>query len=390
MRSTETLPANATLATTNGSRPILEAMQGSSRVHFPQFDFLRGAAIVAVVYLHAYFTAWPEVSQHGLTAVRGAHLVAHGAVPLFFLISAFLQAQGGRETVSEHLRRRWWSTWFPALLWMLAALAYRMLNDGASWTLARDLALFNISGQFYFVWLLLLFGVGLTQAWRVPPARWPLVVAAAFLLNLGTVIFYELNGGLGGLDGTVAYRNPLAWVFFPVFGAWLGQRGRDAMPLRVVVPALAVMAAAAVTYFVQGLQFNHWPNAYFGVSVFAFSAAAMCVYPALAKGIVLAGAGAPFVALSRYAFAIFLVHLPFVMGFGTRELLGDGATWSNYWLLLHANAIVGLVVSLALVRELDKASPRLGALIFGIRRQRNAGSSRPGKPMAHAGPTVFQ
>jgi len=360
------------------------------RVHFAHFDFLKGAAIVAVVYLHAYFTAWPGVSQHGLTAVRGAHLVAHGAVPLFFLISAFLQANGGSESVGEHLRRRWWTTWFPALLWMVAALAYRMAYDGVSWTLTRDFAFFNISGQFYFVWLLLFFGVCLTQAWRVAPAQWPLVVVAAFCLNLATVVFYESNGGLGGLDGTIAYRNPLAWVFFPVFGAWLGQRGLDAMPMRAVVPALAVMVAAAFGHFLMGLRFNHWPNSYFGVSVFVFNAAAMCVYPALAKLVARTGAGAPFIALSRYAFPIFLVHLPFVMGFGTRALLGDGASWSNYWLLLHANAVVGLVVSLALVRELDKASPRLGALILGIRGKKRAETPRPVKPRAHAGPPVFQ
>ena len=37
------------------------------------------------------------------------------------------------------------------------------------------------------------------------------------------------------------------------------------------------------------------------------------------------------------------------LGFGTKELLGDGADWSSYWLLLHANAAIGLFGSLAFV-----------------------------------------
>ena len=390
MPSTEAPLVNVLgVATYGSSHPMVGTTALPPRAHVAHFDLLRGAAIVAVVYLHAYFTAWPGVSQHGIAAVRGVHLVAHGAVPLFFLLSAFLQAQGGRESVGVHLRRRWWSTWFPALVWMMASLGYRMVNDGASSTLARDFVLFNISGQFYFVWLLLLFGVALTQARRVLPSRWPMLIVGAFMLNLVTVVLYERNGGLGGLDSTLAYRNPSAWVFFPVLGFWLGQRGFDAMPVRVVASALVMMVGAAGLYFVQGLHFDHWPTSYFGVSVFAFSAAAMCVYPALAKLVVRSWVAAPFVALSRYAFPIFLVHLPFVMGFGTREILGDGASWSNYWVLLHANAIVGFAVSVALVRELDKASPRLGAIIFGVRR-RHAGSSRSVKPLAHTGPPVFQ
>ena len=364
-------------------------MTRPARGHFPEFDLLRGGAIVAVVYLHAYFTPWPEVSSEGLTLLRVAHLFAHGAVPLFLFISAFLQASSGPETVARHLRRRWWSTWLPALIWMAAALAYRLAGEGPSWALARDLALFDISGQFYFVWLLLVFGVALTQAARIPEAWWPAVLSVALALNLATIAGYELHGGLSGLTATIAYRDPLAWVFFPVFGYWLGSRGRDALSRPAVVVSAAVMAGAAAAYLLQGLRFGAWPVSYFGLSVFAFSAGGMVVYTAAARALANVAAPAPLVALSRYSYPIFLVHLPFVMGLGTHQILGDGAAWSNYWVLLHANVVVGLVLSLAFVREVEKASPWLGHRVLGLRRKRlptGTPSAEPHPPGAVTAP----
>lgn len=63
------------------------------------------------------------------------------------------------------------------------------------------------------------------------------------------------------------------------------------------------------------------------------------------------------------------IHVPFVMGFGTREILGNGATWSNYWLLLFANFAVGLFVSLAIIREVEQFSPWLSGWLFGSRAE---------------------
>jgi peptidoglycan/LPS O-acetylase OafA/YrhL len=131
-------------------------------------------------------------------------------------------------------------------------------------------------------------------------------------------------------------------------------------------------------YLWIGIVFDRWPVSYFGVTVFLFSAGAMFVYPTLGARLVEARRVArPLIALAPYAFPIYLVHLPFVIGFGTRELLGDGADWPNYWLLLHANAAVGFFVSLAFVREVEKLSPWLATKALGVRRRR-----RPASPPA--------
>jgi peptidoglycan/LPS O-acetylase OafA/YrhL len=341
-----------------------------ARRHLPQFDLLRGAAIIAVVYLHAYFTAWPEASRSGQDALHVVHLVAHGAVPLFLFIAAFLQASGPREGLLGHLRGRTRSVWLPSALWMGATLAYRLWDQGASPALWRDLALFNVSGQFYFIWLLFVFGAGLTQAWRIPETWWPRVVVAALVANTAMIAWYANHGSIDGVFATLAYRNPLAWVFFPVLGYALGRSGRAAFTDRTAVLGAAGMAASAAVYLAVGLSQDHWPVSYFGLTVFLFSASAMLVYPTAGAWAMGARTIArPLVSLSRYAFPIYLVHLPFVMGFGTERLLGDGASWPNYWLLLHANAAVGFFVSLALVREVDKASPWLAARILGVRQR---------------------
>lgn len=339
------------------------------REQIVEFDLLRGAAIIAVVYLHAYFTPWPEASRDGLTLLHFVHLFAHGAVPLFLFISAYLQGAGPAETPWRHMRHRFTSVWLPVILWMGATLAYRLVTADRGDHVWRDLALFDISGQFYFIWLLLVFGLVLTQAHRLGMRALWLLTAMAFVINLGTIAAYEAHGDISGMFATLAYRNPAAWVFFPMLGYTLGRAAIPRVPGRVAAAAALAMASIALVYLYRGVALDTYPVSYFGVTIFLFSSCGMLVYPRAATALLAVKPVArPLLGLSRYAFPIYLVHLPFAMGFGTKELLGDGATWSNYWLLLHANAFVGLFVSLAFVRELDKASPRLGRLVLGIRR----------------------
>lgn len=350
--------------------PILEGMEAAPRRgRIVEFDLLRGAAIVAVVYLHAYFTPWPEAGRGGLDLLHFAHLFAHGAVPLFLFISAYLQGAGPAETPGRHLRHRFTTVWLPAMLWMGATLGYRLVTSDRQDHVWRDLALFDVSGQFYFIWLLLFFGLVLTQAHRLSQQTLWGLTAAAFIVNLGTIAAYEWHGDISGLYATLAYRNPAAWVFFPVLGYTLGRAGMPRVPAKVAQAAAAGMAAVALVYLYRGIALDTWPVSYFGVTIFLFSCGGLLVYPHVAGALLgVRTIARPLLGLSRYAFPIYLVHLPFAMGFGTKELLGNGADWSNYWLLLHANAFVGLFLSLAFVRELDKASPRLGKLFLGIRR----------------------
>lgn len=353
--------------------------------HAPELDVLRGAAIIAVVYLHAYFKPWPEASPDGLALLHVVHLFAHGAVPLFLFVSAYLQATGPREGPLEHIRRRVPSIWAPVAIWMAAALAYRLVTEGGSTMLWRDLLLFNVAGQFYFAWLLLVFGLLLTQAQRLSTSWLNLAVLAALAANIAAIGWYEHHGGIDGLLATLAYRNPLCWVFFPLLGYRMGRARQFELPPRAMALAVAAMLLAAAVYSYRGIVAGAWPVSYFGVTVFLFNAAAMAVYPRLALRLLgLRRVALPLAWLSRYAFPVYLVHLPFAIGLGTRELLGDGASWSNYWLLLHANAFVGLFLSLAVVREFEKLNPQLARVVLGIRSRRPW--ARAGGPASSGAP----
>ncbi len=341
----------------------------AAKTRVEEFDLLRGAAIIGVVFLHAYFSPWPEVSGRGLALIHVSHLFAHGAVPLFLFVTAYLQGSSRPEGLLGYFRRRARRVWIPAIVWMVATLAYRWATGGLSLGLLKDFALFNISGQFYFIWLLVLFASLLTQAWRLPDRWLTPVVAAAFAVNFLTIAWYAGQSSIGGDEAVFAYRNPLVWVFFPVFGYVLGRKGMPFMSRRMVMAAGSLMLVAGTVYLYRGIGDETWPVSYFGVTVFLFSAGGMVVYPQLARLAVRARLVArPLNGLSQYAFAIYLVHMPFVMGFGTKEILGNGATWSSYWALLMANFTFGLFVSLALIRELEKLSPRLSNWVFGTPR----------------------
>ena len=371
-------------ATQNTAPAILESVERArGRAYLAEFDLLRGAAITAVVYLHAYFTPWPEASGGGIAGLRAAHLVAHGAVPLFLFIAAYLQGTGPREGVSGHLRHRWRTIWLPVIAWSGATFAYRVVDEGLSAALWRDLALADISGQFYFAWLLLAFGVLLSQGWRVPDRwLWPLA-GIAFAVNFATIGWYEQHGAISGLFATLAYRNPLAWAFFPVVGYALGRKRMPEPPVTWTVAALAVMSGAAAVHLIRGVAAGTWPVSYFGVTVFLFSAASLFVYPRAARALLsLRPIANPLVWLSAYAFPVYLVHLPFVIGFGTREVLGKGEDWTNYWLLLHANAAVGLFGSLAFVLAVERTSPWLARRVLGLRRLRPAQPEATGERLA--------
>jgi peptidoglycan/LPS O-acetylase OafA/YrhL len=269
---------------------------------------------------------------------------------------------------------------------MAATLAYRLVTGTHPARALHDLALFDISGQFYFIWLLLVFGLLLTQAHRLSARAMWILVSASFVTNLIMVGFYEWHGGITGLYATLAYRNPLVWVFFPALGFALGRAGIPRLPGRIVAAAAVGMALIAAVYVFRGVRLDSYPVSYFGVTVFLFSTLGMAVYPFAATWLLrLPGVARPLLGLSRYSFPIYLVHVPFAMGFGTKELLGDGADWSNYWLLLHANAAVGLFGSLAFVRETEKLSPWLGRTLLGVRR--SAGEHRPGarRPLTPGG-----
>ena len=92
--------------------------------------------------------------------MHAIHLSAHTAVPVFFFISAFLLAQDSRSSFRTLLGRKARRIAVPLLFWMFASLAFRVWKEGALTSgMVKSFLLFDISGQFYFVFVLLVFTV---------------------------------------------------------------------------------------------------------------------------------------------------------------------------------------------------------------------------------------
>jgi peptidoglycan/LPS O-acetylase OafA/YrhL len=346
----------------------------AASLHLQELDVLRGAAILAVVYLHAYFSPWDVTPHRDKTAMHVIHLFAHAAVPMFLFSSGLLMARERPAPFGEFARKKWLRIGVPLLFWMAAAFVYRAWrSDGwGDGTLWKDAALFNVSGQFYYLFVLAFFYVAFFPVRSWAPKRLGWLAAAALLANLATIAWYE-SSTISGDFATLAYRNPFTWAFFFAFGMYAGKRRENLeWTCRLIVPGLFVMAGLLAAYVIQGERWDY-PVSYFSVVGFLFSGASLVVYPALVLTVASSAGRAvlvPFRALGRYAFAIYLVHMPFFIGYVTTELVSDSPAKDDYWQLMNAIFAVGFVTSLAFVAAVGWAWPWGARVLLGIEPRR--------------------
>jgi len=365
---------DSSLATAARPQPdaVSSTAAGGRREHVPEFDVLRGIAIVFVVYLHAYFSPWEVTPHKELLAMHIIHLFAQTAVPVFFFISAFLLAGDTSPSFPSFAVRKVRRIVVPLLFWMTAALAYNAWQGGGpTREMLHHYLLFDSSGQFYYLVVLVILMAAFYFVRDWPVRGLGLLTAGAFVANFATIVYYQ-SSAISGDFATLAYRNPLVWVFFYAFGLYVGRRfGSLDWTRRVIWPALAAMALVAAAYFILGERYGRYPVSYFGVTIFLFSSVSLVVYPALIQYVARSGVGQmvlrPAVFLSRYAFAIYLVHLPFFVGYLTNRYISPSDTWNqDYFKLMNALFVFGFLTSLAFAMTMGALFPRLSAELLGI------------------------
>ncbi|MFN8508568.1 MAG: acyltransferase [Dehalococcoidia bacterium] len=335
--------------------PATTAATPSRRM--PELDVLRGLAIVFVVYLHAYFRPWDVTPNRHKVAMHVIHLFAHAAVPAFLFMSGLLLARERNRGLAAFASRKLLRIGLPVAIWMTAALAYRLWReDTPARDLLADFVQFDISGQYYYVLVLITFYAALYPFRALSARTLGLAAIAAFAANLGTIAWYQWAIARHGLDGefaTWAYRNPLAWAAFPVAGLWAGRLADPiALARRVAPAALAAMVVLMALYLYRGEHDHAYPVSYFSVVTFLFSC---CAIPAALAAI---AAGLPRRAfaflhpigrLGRYAFAIYLVHMPFFVGYVTETFISDSRVQDDYWKLMNGIFVTGFATSFAAV-----------------------------------------
>ncbi len=374
-----------------GAPPPDAATRGLRR-YIAEFDVMRGAAILWVIFLHADFGLWPSTSAPEALLVHALRIVADGAVPVFLYMSGFLLARDSAPDARTYARRRTRRILLPTLFWMTAILAWNAWRGGGSGSPVRDFVTFNVSGQYYYLAVLLALMVVVYPLRWWSPRRLGGAATVAFAANLAMIAFYQWHGvhGARGLDGSeLAYRNPLAWVFFYVFGLYVARRrGAPAWSARAALAAGGGMAACMAVYLLRGALTGYYPESYFGVTVFLSSACALVVYPSVVAGLQArrraARLLAPLEALGPYAFAIFLVHKPFFIGaLSTRVFLGRLPT--DYLELVAGLYVVGGGAAIAAVVAAARLGGRPARAVLGIddaRRRRAGRDVMPSEPRA--------
>jgi peptidoglycan/LPS O-acetylase OafA/YrhL len=352
--------------------PQLELVPKSR--YIPEFDVMRGVAILFVIYLHAWFGPWQGVPHHEILYIHAIHLFANTAVPVFFFISGFLLPRDRSPSFGAFLVRKARRIYVPLLVWMVASLLYQVWQqDGLTGEMLKDFALFNISGQFYFVIVLLIFTVAFyfVRTWSVERLR--CLAIAAFVANLATVLYYRIDLPTGGsVAAVLSYRNPLMWVFSFAVGFYIGRsEGSLAWTRKLFWPALAGMAAIYAAYIVLGERYDQYPASYFGVTVFLFGCLGFIVYPALVMAVLERAPGRavlePLRRLSRYSFAIYLIHQPFFLNYFADRIVSDDTRFNyDYFRLVNALFVVGAIGVIVLVVVVARVAPRFAREFMGI------------------------
>ena len=338
-------------------------------------DATRGIAIVAVVFMHAFFEPWDGVPRDQALLTRLLYFGGHAAVPGFLVISGYLFAADSGRPPGAVLGRKATAFVVPAVVWSVVALACgwwlgeRALSGGA----LTELLTFSVSGQYYFVVVLFALMAGGLALRRVSDATLTQLVLVSVCLSLAMFALTEARADETRANTwTLVFRNPLYWAPYFLIGLRAGcapfALGRSATVLGV---ALTVLLAA--TYLAQGDAPGGYPNSYFGLTIVLFTLVVAVLVAAfvsrMAAGAAPSVSGdsravSPLAWLGRLSFPIYLVHAPFFIGFLDERLLADSP--DTYLARVLARWLIGLGGALALVVLLQFVLPARVAPLLGI------------------------
>jgi peptidoglycan/LPS O-acetylase OafA/YrhL len=276
-----------------------------SSARLPGVDWLKAAAIVAVVFAHAGFFLFSPQATAWDRWLTGSWVWFH--VPTFLLVSGFLYARPAGVGL-PHVGRRLLRLWLPYGVASLAMFALGVAPFAGAGDALYRVASGSVLGHYYFVPLLSALILLIWPFSRLDPR----VLLALLAAELGYAFATALRPGLAlPVDPFWSARLPLGsfWLGYFLAG-WLAAHYASALaPLaRRWRAPLALLCLCAVAYWLAGMG-GRLPRPL---------PLARVVYTLGAAGLILALAGErepPRAVrfLSEASLAIYLFHLAFVL-----------------------------------------------------------------------------
>ncbi len=343
-------------------------------------DVIRGAAIVMVVLMHAYFDPpwWAPASE--AYPARLAYFLGHTVVPLFFLISGFLFGREGHAPARSLVRRKAAVILVPALLWSAIAIAIRVHSLGLDPRQAAvDFLLLNAAGQFFYVFVLLGLFIVAMPVRRWEGRRLGLLALACGAAGLLRTLALERSWPTTDLGAIAAYRDPLLWSGYFLAGM-AAARGRLRLPRADILLAGIAGVACIAAWFARAHADGAYANSYFSPFVYLFGwLLVLSAIPLLQRR-----DGdpprllRPLEWLGRHSFAIFLAHMPLFIGLVTDAWYPETAI-DDYASRVLFRFSAGLLGPVALVLLANRVLPAGVARYAGFSgRSRVAKAAGPG------------
>ena len=336
------------------------------------FDYLRGAAILCVVFMHTTL----ENAYRPVDILIGSflHNLFVVGVPIFFFISGYLASNDKSSSFWIFIKKKIERVYVPALawtacFWLLLSVLGAVKNLDIVDLYNRVLFLSD-PGQYYYIFvLMLLFCV----SFNVKNAQETILKNAliiSLIVNIITIICYEVAVWTidpSKLPGIAMYRNPAAWSFFFFYGLYIARvdhnfRGGWFLQLQqkyfLWIPLLVLLwlCTSIETWL---LLSKHAPGGqdYFKVASFCYEFLALnyalVIAQKLRDGQRLAGL---LKQLGDFAFFIFLVHLPTVpklLALVHLDLLAS----THYYLYMVIRSMLCIILPIALAYTLKLVVP---------------------------------
>ena len=223
---------------------------------------LRGLAIICVVMIHSSnmgFQFSSESFNFNFTLL--SRQLINIAVPLFLAISGYFLAKKDITTLSEHfifLKKQIPKIYIPFLFWSIVWLVLGVLLFNAS--IAHELfklAIFQSSGPYYFIALILQYYILLPLLKHLANFKGLIISLVISLVSLGIIFYIRNYMGINLPLILYAGNFPILLVFF-VLGLYLGSQKEVAISNKLLIALVVIfyILSCLESYFLYSLFEN--------------------------------------------------------------------------------------------------------------------------------------